>query len=110
MPIMTRGRVKGIQRFKHTQSGLWYTYHRKTGTRISAEFGTAEFFEELAIIERRVKRAEARPGSLGMVIEQYKRSSTWAGLASPTRVSYHRAFEVMKPLANMPLIEIDRPF
>jgi integrase len=107
---MTRVRVKGIQRFKHSQSGIWYTYHRKTGTRIHAEFGTAEFFQELAVIEGRVKRAEARPGSLGMVIEQYKRSSAWAGLAQPTRTSYQRAFEVLKPLADMPLVEIDRPF
>ena len=107
---MTRVRVKGIQRFKHSQSGIWYTYHRQTGTRIHAEFGTAEFFQELAAIERRVKRAEARPGSLGMVIEQYKRSSAWAGLAQPTRTSYQRAFEVLKPLADMPLVEIDRPF
>jgi integrase len=107
---MTRVRVKGIQRFKHVQSGIWYTYHRKTGTRIHAEFGTAAFFEELAAIERRVERAEARPGSIGMVVEQYKQSSAWAGLASPTRTSYQRAFEVLKPLADMPLVEIDRPF
>jgi integrase len=110
MLIMTRVRVKGIQRFKHSQSGIWYTYHRKTGTRIHAEFGTAEFFEELAALERRVKRAEARPGSLGMVIEQYKRSSAWAGLAQATRTSYQRAFEVLKPLVDMPVAEIDRPF
>src|ERR1019366_7786387 len=95
---------------RRSQSGIWYTYHRKTGTRIHAEFGTAEFFQELAVIEGRVKRAEARPGSLGMVIEQYKRSSAWAGLAPPTRTSYQRAFEVLKPLADMPLVEIDRPF
>lgn len=107
---MTRVRVKEIQRFKHSQSGIWYTYHRKTGTRIHAEFGTAEFFQELAVIERHVKRGEARPGTLGMVIEQYKRSSAWAGLAPPTRTSYQRAFEVLKPLADMPLVEIDRPF
>ncbi len=107
---MTRVRVKGIQRFKHSQSGIWYTYHRKTGTRIHAEFGSAEFFEELAAIERRVKRVATRPGSIGMVIEQYKQSSAWAGLASPTRTSYQRAFEVLKPLADMPLVEIDRPF
>jgi len=53
---------------------------------------------------------EARPGSLGMVIERYKRSSAGASLAQPTRISYQRAFEVLKPLANMPLVEIDRPF
>jgi len=103
-------RVKGIQRFKHSKSGLWYTYHRKTGTRIHAEFGTAEFFEELAAIERRSKGSNARPGSLGIVIEQYKRSSAWASLAPPTRNTYQRAFDVLKPLAEMPLAEIDRPF
>ncbi len=107
---MTRVRVKGIQRFRHSKSGIWYTYHRKTGTRIHADFGTAEFFEELAVLERRTKRIEARPGSLGMVIDRYKQSSAWATLAQPTRISYQRAFEVLRPLANMPLVEIDRPF
>jgi hypothetical protein len=68
MLIMTRVRVIEIQRFWHSKSGIWYTYHRKTGTRIHADFGTAEFFEELAAIERRTQAMEARPGSLGMVI------------------------------------------
>jgi hypothetical protein len=53
---------------------------------------------------------EARPGSLGMVIEQYKRSSAWAGLAQAARTSYQRAFEVLKPLVEMPVKEIERPF
>jgi hypothetical protein len=53
---------------------------------------------------------EARPGSLGMVIERFKRSSAWVSLAQPTRISYQRVFEVLKPLAIMPLVEIDRPF
>lgn len=110
MLIMTKVRVKGIQRFRHSKSGIWYTYHRKSGTRIYADFGSAEFFEELAAIERRAKGIEARPGSLGMVINGYKRSSAWASLAQPTRISYERAFGVLKPLADMPLVEIDRPF
>ena len=110
MLIMTRVRVKGIQRFRHSKSGIWYTYHRKTGTRIHADFGTAEFFEELAVLERRTKAMETCPSSLGMVIERYKRSSAWASLAQPTHISYQRAFEVLRPLNSHslqhPLIEI----
>ncbi|MGA3341070.1 MAG: hypothetical protein ABSD11_10635 [Methylocella sp.] len=45
-----------------------------------------------------------------MVIERFKRSSAWVSLAQPTRISYQRVFEVLKPLAIMPLVEIDRPF
>jgi hypothetical protein len=62
---MTIVRVKGI---KHYQSkGRWYAYHRKTGTRFKAEFGTGEFFAELATLERKVKVAKAMPGTLGML-------------------------------------------
>ena len=40
-------RVKGIKRYRHPETGRWYCYHRKSGTPISAEFGSAEFFADL---------------------------------------------------------------
>jgi hypothetical protein len=47
---MTRVCVKGIKRYR--SKGRWYVYHRKTGERVEAEFGTAVFFNELATLER----------------------------------------------------------
>lgn len=56
---MTRVRVKGIKRYR--SKGRWYVYHRKSGKRIDAEFGTGAFFNELATLERRMKREAALP-------------------------------------------------
>lgn len=58
---MTVMRIKGVKRYR--AKGLWYAYHRKTGTRLQAEFGTGEFFTELAAIERRLRTAEPLPGT-----------------------------------------------
>jgi integrase len=107
---MTVVRVKGIQRFRHAVSRIWYTYHRKTGVRITSEFGSAAFFEELAALEGSPKAKVAAPGTLGMLIVKYKGSSACSALAASTRLSYQRAFDVLSPLYGMPLSEIDRPF
>jgi len=103
-------RVKGIKRYRHPKTGRWFCCHRKTGTRIKSEFGTPDFFAELAGIERALKRSEPRPGTLGMVIHEFMRSPGWNSLREKTRFSYQRALQVLKPLDNMPLHKIDRPF
>jgi hypothetical protein len=43
-------RIKGIKRFWHRKSGIWYSYHRATGTRLEPPnaFGSPEFFTALA--------------------------------------------------------------
>ena len=61
---MTVVRVKGVKRYR--AKGRWYAYHRKTGVRLKAEFGTGEFFAELAALERRLKTQAALPGTLGL--------------------------------------------
>jgi hypothetical protein len=69
---MTVVRVRGIQRFRHADSGIWYAYHRKTGVRITSEFGSAAFFQELSAPENGPKAKVAATGTLGMVIAKYK--------------------------------------
>ena len=60
---MTVLRIKGLKRYR--AKGQWYAYHRKTGIRLKAEFGTAEFIAKLALIERKLKTSNALPGTLG---------------------------------------------
>lgn len=102
--------IKGIKSYRNPKTGRWYCYHRKSGTRIAAQLGTAEFFAELAALERNAKASEPLPGSLGSVISKYMRSPDWASLRPKTRTSYERAFEVLKPLSDMPLTRLDRAF
>jgi hypothetical protein len=54
---MTLVRVKGLKRYR--VKGRWYAYHRKSGTRLKSEFGTAQFIAELALLERKLETQSA---------------------------------------------------
>ena len=103
-------RVKGIKRYRHPKTGIWFCYHRKRGTAIVSKIGSAEFFSELSALENAEKLSEPLPGTLGMVIAKYRSSPDWEALRPKTKLSYDRAFTVLKPLSNMPLAKIDRAF
>jgi integrase len=105
---MTAVHVKGLNRYK--SKGTTYCYHRKTGKRLNATFGTAEFLNELEALERSLKIVKAVPGSLGMVVAEYRQSPDWASLRPKTRLSYERALAVLKALDEMPVIKMDRQF
>lgn len=78
--------------------------------RIKAEFGTAEFIAELAALERNLKRKSALPGTLGMLFSSYRASPTFAELAPATRRGYSRMMDLLKPLDEMPLVELSAQF
>jgi integrase len=105
---MTVVRVKGLKRYR--VKGRWYAYHRKTGARLKAEFGTAEFIAELAEIERKLKTTEALPGTLGALLTSYRGSPTYADLAPATRQGYARMMNLLLPLDAMPLVELNSQF
>lgn len=108
---MTVVRVKGIKRFRSTKNGRWYAYHRKTGQRLVAEFGTSAFFEELRKLDDLAAVADApRPGTFGMLAAHYRASGQFVSLAPRTRTDYQRVIDYLKPLDAMPLVQIDRPF
>ena len=101
-------RVKGIRRWQHPKTGIWYCYHRKSGTPIHAEFGSSAFFAELAAIEKCQQVKTAKPGTLGLAIDAYHQTPAWAALRPKTRVSYERAIAILEPLRDMPLISLNR--
>ena len=101
-------RVKGVKRY--CVRGRWFTYHRKTGTRVRSEFGTGAFFAELAAIENKLKRDQALPGTLGLLFASYKASPTYADLAPATKAGYGRMMGVLQPLHEMPLVELTPQF
>ena len=105
---MTIVRVKGVKGYP--SKGRWYYYHRATGTRLKAEFGTGEFFAELASLERKVKREKALPGTLGMLLSSYRASPAFADLAASTRRGYLKMMDIIQPIHEMPLVELTSPF
>ncbi len=105
---MTVVRVRGIKRFRD-RHGKWRCYHRKTGQAITAEFGSGEFFQDLARLnELVIKAGEPRPGTLGMLIAEYRASTTFCELANRTRSDYQKIFEYLKPISDTPLLRFDR--
>lgn len=102
----TTVRIKGIQRFRHKVSGIDYCYHRKTGKRLKAEFGSVEFFAELAAIERELqarKDEAAKPGTLKALILSYRESDAFRDLAPRTKADYERVFAFLEPLHGQPV-------
>ena len=78
---MTVVRIKGIKRFCD-RHGKWRCYHRKTGLPIKAEFGSGEFFDELARLDGIAKQtAKPKSGTLGMLVTEYRASSDFSSLA-----------------------------
>jgi hypothetical protein len=94
-------RVRGIKRYFEPKSGRWYCYHRATGKRIAAEFGSPEFFSCLAEFEREAKaKAEvaAKPNTLKALILSYKDTDAFQDLAPRTRSDYEKVFSFLEPL------------
>lgn len=103
-------RIKGIKRYRHPKTGIIYTYHRKTGKRIEAEFGTPAFIEELATIERGMKAVKAKPGTVGLLLDHYRKSRSFAALKPRVRRGYEDAIRYLERLRNMPLTEVTPGF
>jgi len=105
-------RVKGIKRYRHPTSGILYCYHRATGIRIDEPFGSPEFFERLAQLEREAKdrdTAANRPGTLKALILDYKRSDAFLQLAPRTKSDYEKVFTFLEPLWNAPVKTVTAP-
>jgi hypothetical protein len=91
---MTIMRLKGVKRY--CVKGRWYIYHRKTGTRLKAEYGTGEFLAELASIERRLRTQAALPGTLGLLFASYRTSPAYTDLAPSTKQGYTRIMNLLQ--------------
>src|SRR4051812_4092506 len=105
MPII---RIKGVKRYR--SKGRVYAYHRSTGVRLKCEFGTGAFFAELAALEGKLKTQSPLPGTLGQLMASYRSSPAYADLATSTRDGYARRINLLKPLHDMPLVELTPQF
>lgn len=109
---MTVLRIKGFQIFAD-RHGRMRCYHRKTKTPIDlskAPLGSAEFVAECARIAELSKIAStAKPGTLSMLISDYRASSSFQDLAPRTRSDYQRVFDYLRPIADTALARFDRP-
>jgi hypothetical protein len=111
---MTIVRVKGFHIFKDRHGHL-RCYHRRTGASVDlakAPIGSAEFIAECAKIAELAKAKAAgkeKPGTLGLLICDYRKSPVFQDLAPRTRADYQTHFDYLRPIADTPLVHFDRP-
>jgi integrase len=101
-------RPKGLK--SYVSKGRTYTYHRATGIRVKSEYGSGAFFAELAALERKQKSRSALPGTLGQLLHSYRKAPVFTELAAATRQGYERMMNLLKPLHDLPLIELTPQF
>src|SRR5258708_6124608 len=109
---MTIVRVKGFKIFPD-RHGKMRCYHRRTKTPVDlvkAPLGSAAFFAECARITEISKiTAPAKPGTLGMLIANYKAHRSFTDLAPHTQRDYQRIFNYLRPIADTALVRFDAP-
>lgn len=110
---MTRVRVKGFKLFTD-RHGRPRCYHRRTGTAIDLRampIGSAEFIAECArLVALGGVKPGPRPGTIGLLIRAYRASPNFLDLAPRTRADYLDKLDYLRPLEDMPLVKMDRPF
>jgi len=106
-------RVKGFQIFKD-RHGRLRCYHRRSRTAVDlkkAPIGTADFIAECTRIAALAdaKAVKEKPGTLGLLICDYRKSPAFQDLAPQTRFDYQKIFDYLQPIADIVLIRFDRP-
>ena len=108
---MTRIKLKGFQIFSD-RHGKMRCYHRKTRTPVDLDrtpLGTSEFFAECArISELTTALGLPKPGSLALLIAEYRASSEFLDREPRTRADYQRCLDYLKPIADVTLARFDR--
>src|SRR5262245_7451495 len=108
---MTVIQVRGFQIF-NDRHGKMRCYHRKSRMPVdleSAPFGSAAFFAECARITKVSSHSGSpKPGTLGLIISEYRGGLNFASLAARTRTDYQRCFDYLQPITDTALRRFDR--
>ncbi len=94
-------RVRGVNRVR--SKGRVYYYHRKTGQRITAPYGTEAFMLEVMRLNSPQAREASKPqdGTLAALIQAYRTSPEFLQLAERTRADYARVFKFLEPIGDL---------
>jgi hypothetical protein len=108
-------RVKGFKIFPDRHK-IMRCYHRATGIPIDlqkAPLGSAAFFAECdriaAAAESKAAALKEKPGTLGQLICEYRKSSAFQDLSPRTRSDYQKIFNYLRPIADTEVERFDRP-
>lgn len=109
---MTIVRLKGIKRYKNPKSGVWYSYHRASGTRLEPPyvFGSPEFIAALAEAEKSLKSKEPIPHTWAAAVKGYRGSPAFTELAPRSKSDYETVLLWLRALDEKPLSSFTKPF
>ncbi|AVX04275.1 hypothetical protein MXMO3_01750 [Maritalea myrionectae] len=103
-------RIKGLNQYKD-RHGKLRRYHRASGTPIDPTLEGTALAAEVDRLDKLHRKAKSKPGSLGLLIEEYvKRSDHWRNLRPRTRKDYEQVFKYLKSIdaLDTKLVEIKR--
>ena len=110
---MTIFRIKGFQIFRD-RHGKLRCYHRLTGKPInvtSYPLGSLGFFAECERIRALCEKVVyPKPGTLSLLIQNYKSHFAFQDLAVRTRSDYDKVFDYLKPIGDTQLVRFTPPF
>ncbi len=101
---MVKYDIAGIKEYYEPKTGKTYRYHRKSGTRLYAEPGTIEFLEEVESAKTKLKtKPKPIPGTLGLVIKEYKASDWFTTLKPRTQTDYNKVIDYLSSIDTLNL-------
>ncbi|MBZ9705367.1 tyrosine-type recombinase/integrase [Mesorhizobium sp. ESP7-2] len=101
--------VKGVKRYKD-RLGNDRAYHRKSGTAIDPALAGTALAAEVDRLDKLHCGTAAAAGTLGALLESYKKSPKFTELARRTQSDYHQYMDHLKPIAGTPLTLINSAF
>jgi integrase len=106
--MVARMKLTGVQSIHSKRMGTTYHYHRKSGTRIQAPYGTAGFAVELAQIEAAWAKKATRKGTFGHLVEQYRAAPEFLRLKPVTKRDYERVLTGLAAFYDKPVTSFDQ--
>ena len=100
-----RMKVKNVHKVK--SKGRDYYYHRLTRQKLTAEPGTAAFFQQIAEQDKIVEGRRPVDGSFGGLIDAYHLSPEFRALAPRTQRDYDRVLYWLKKGGDIPTSALD---
>lgn len=115
MDAMPRPRLPHVQREVSRHGRVMWFFRRKRGgprRRLPDDYGSDEFMEayNAALADKAApERTKATSGTLSWLVEQYKRSAKWAGLAPSTQAARDRLMRgICDRAGEMPIRQITK--
>lgn len=102
-------KISGLKEYDD-RHGRRRRYHRKSGTPIDPNLTGVELAAEIARLNKLHAPVKAKPGTFGGMLESYRASPRYTGLANRTKRDYAKIMDYLQPLDARPLVEMTPVF